>query len=86
MNCFCVIEADFLHEAILRPIGQQIVSGDWHVGHEIPLIEGKVHWTEEKRLVAFKTISEHSSRLMFWGDRKLFTLWDGEPQRFDHRD
>jgi hypothetical protein len=85
-NYFAIIEFDFPHEVILRPIGNELVSGDLQVGSEIPKEGARVTWTRESRFVAFRSKSRYSDREHFWGDRKLFSLWDGTPQPFNHMD
>jgi hypothetical protein len=85
-NYFAIIEFDFQHEVILRPIGREIVSGDFQVGCEMPKEGAPFWWTEASRLVAFKSRSEFSGREYFWGNRKLFSPWDGTPQSFNSMD
>lgn len=85
-NYFAVVEFDFQHEAILRPIGREIVSGDLQIGSEIPKEGACATWTEAIRFVAFKTRSAYSDREHFWGDRRLFSLWDGFPLFFNTMD
>lgn len=77
MNYFAKVEADFPHEAILRPIGSEIVSGDGQIGSEVPSESAPVTWTREARLLAFK-----KDRGSVWADRKSFEKWDGKPQPF----
>jgi restriction system protein len=77
-NYFAIVEADFPKEVILRPIGSEVVSGDWTAGSEIPSESSPVHWTREARLLAFKQGDE-----AFRADRKVFALWDGTPQYFN---
>jgi hypothetical protein len=77
-NFFAKIEADFPHEVILPPIGDEIVSGDWTAGHHVAS-EGKpATWTRESRLLAEKT-----SPTEFKALRKHFSIWDGTPQYFN---
>jgi restriction system protein len=83
-NRFCIVEADFPHEVILRSIGSRIVSGDSQVGHELPDAEGDISPFWQARFVAFK--SRDSGHVTCWGDRNLFFEWDGEARHFDHRD
>jgi restriction system protein len=77
MNYFAKVEADFPHEAILRPIGHEIVSGDGQAGTEVPSESARVTWTQEARLLGFK-----KERGSIWADRKFFEKWDGKPQPF----
>lgn len=86
-NAFAVVEADYPHEVILRPIGERIVQGDWQRGADVPDPESNVHWTKDARIVAFKrTASPPLTRLTFWGDQKLFVPWEGRPKPFDRMD
>ena len=82
INSFCLIEADFPHEVILRPIGARKVSGDGQRGTEMPDIGGPVHLLETERFLAFKE-RRADGRYTFWGNRKLFSLWSGGPEPFD---
>jgi restriction system protein len=77
MNYFAIVEADFPHEAILRPVGSESVSGDEQMGTEVPSQSARVVWTQEARLLGFK-----KDRGGIWADRKLFEPWDGTPQPF----
>lgn len=77
MNYFAILEADFPHEAILRPIGTRAVSGDAQAGTEVPSESARVTWTQEARLLGFK-----KERGSIWADRKSFEKWDGKPQPF----
>lgn len=86
INYFAVIEADFKHEVILRPIGSKVVSGNEHQGSEVPADDRAATWIREKRFTAFKGPSFRNGELTFEGDRKDFSLWDGRPQGFDHID
>jgi hypothetical protein len=83
-NRFCVIEADFPHEVILRSIGSRPVSGDGQVGEEVadPNKDGSSF--VESRFVAFKKLGPGETT--FWGDRNLFALWDGKPRHFNYMD
>jgi hypothetical protein len=83
-NTFAVIEADYPHEVILRPIGHRDISGDSQSGTQVP-DEKMLARLEPPRILAFKTQSEFG-RASFWGDRRLFTLWDGMPRRFNYCD
>ena len=87
-NYFGVIEADFPYEVILRRIGSKITDGDVQIGHEIPDEEKQLHPGpfHQQRFVAFKNHSKYSNELYFWGDRKLFSVWDGSPQYFNNMD
>lgn len=85
-NTFAVIEADYPYEVILRPIGGKVVSHDGYGqrGMEIPDPSIAPSEFQPPRILAFK--NESHGRPYFWGDRKLFALWDGMPQRFDYCD
>lgn len=83
-NYFAKVEADFLHEAILRPIGSEIVSGDFSYGSEIPSESARVTWTKKARLLALK--GDHGGYWVdsgeFYWDCQSFEEWDGTPQHF----
>ena len=74
-NQFCVIEADFPHEVILKTIES---DGDDQCGTELPIINGD---GESKRFVAFKRTS---ARLSFRAGGKTFYLWDSKPQSYNY--
>lgn len=77
-NFFAKIEADFPHEVILRPIGDEIVSGDLTAGHHVASEAKPATWTQESRLLAEKTSPTEFKVL-----RKHFSIWDGTPQFFN---
>ncbi|MEM9409869.1 MAG: restriction endonuclease [Planctomycetota bacterium] len=83
-NYFCVVDADFPQESILRYIQSTVVSDDGYGqrGREIADVESD---HDGQRFVASKSIDENG-RVSFWGDRHLFFVWDGTPQYFDHCD
>lgn len=84
MNRFCVIDADFRHEAILRELPGTIVRSDVcrSRGIEVPDVSTA---SNGKRFVALKKVKEDGD-VSFWGDRDYFVLWDGEPCHFDYND
>lgn len=86
INYFAVIEADFKHEVILRPIGSRITSGDKYQGSEVPADDLPATWILEKGFTAFKVVSTKTDRVSFEGDRKHFSLWDGSAKHFDYID
>lgn len=86
INYFAVIETDFRHEVILRPIGSKVLSGNDHQGSEVPAEDRTPTWIRGKRFTAFKTVSTTPGGPAFEGDRKHFSLWNGSPQSFDHLD
>ena len=77
-NFFAKIEADFPHEVVLRPIGEEAVSGDGQTGSEIASESKPATWTKESRILAEKT-----SPIAFKALRKHFSIWDGTPQYFN---
>ena len=85
LNSFCVIEADFAREAVLRPIGREIVSGDLQVGSEIPSMAASANHFCNDRFTAFKSQSPEGE-FRFWGNRRSYSLWDGIPVPFDTLD
>jgi restriction system protein len=86
-NAFAIIEADYPHEVVLKPIGQAIVQGDWQRGADIADLESEPKWTRRAHILASKRLKNRpSDRVDFWGDEKLFDIWDGQPMTFDHMD
>lgn len=85
-NTFAVIEADYPYEVILRPIGSKVVAHDGYGqrGTEVADIAASPGRSDRGRILAFK--NDGDGRPYYWGDRKLFTLWDGTPRRFDYCD
>jgi Restriction endonuclease len=77
-NYFAKVEADFPHEVILRPIGDELVSGDMTAGSKVPSESAPVTWTTEARLLGLKKVDGS-----FWANRKSFVQWDGKPQFFN---
>jgi hypothetical protein len=86
INDFAVVETDFRHEVILRPIGSRITSGNEAQGSEVPAEDCAPKGVDGKRFTAFKTASTDPGGISFEGDRKHFFLWDGSPQSFDSFD
>jgi hypothetical protein len=86
LNSFCIIEADFPQEVILRRIGSKISDDDGYgqSGHEVAAeeIPYRARMFEQEKFVAAK----HSDGISFSGDRQYFRLWDGTPQHFNHVD
>jgi hypothetical protein len=76
-NFFAMVEADFPHETILRPLGSEKVSGDGTAGSEVASETARILWTQEARLLALK------EKLGLWAERKYFKPWDGTPQYFN---
>lgn len=86
-NYFAIVEFDSRHEVVLRPIGGKVVSGDDQAGSEMPRDGAPVTWTRAARFVAFKSESHQDpGQQTFWGERELFSAWDGTPQYFDNAD
>ncbi len=79
-NYFARIEADFPREAIVVPMGREIVTGSPAGGTEIPLESKGGNWFGLPRLLARKTNTGK-----FLADRKTFTVWNGEPHCFSGR-
>jgi len=77
MSCSAMVEADFPYEAILRPLGSEMVSGDGTSGSEMPSETARISWTRKARLLALK------EPLGLWVERKYFRPWDGKPQYFN---
>lgn len=86
INSFAVIEADFPHEVVLRPIGSREVSGDGHIGTEVAALDKPAIGHETTPFVAFKRAWEFRGGMTFWGNQKLYTLWDGKPVHFNYCD
>lgn len=84
LNSFAVIEADYPHEVILRSIGHRDVSGDGQRGTQVPDERGRLFQLDPKRFVAFRNEIHGSDG--FWGNGRLYALWDGTPQDFDSCD
>ncbi|HXJ39855.1 MAG TPA: restriction endonuclease [Bryobacteraceae bacterium] len=76
-NQFCVIEADFPHEVILRTIES---DGNDQCGTELPILNGI---RESKRFVAYKRTA---GGISFRADKKSFSVWDGKPQYYNYVD
>lgn len=86
INDFAVIETDYRHEALLRPIGSRQISGDGQTGQEVPDSAATATWTKLMRVTAFKQPSARPGGVSFEAERRTFSLWDGEPQWFNYCD
>jgi restriction system protein len=84
-NYFARVEADLPHEAILRPVGAETVSGDWMNGAEVPSESARVTWTKNARFLAFKRKSGGywTDIGQFYWECSAFHPWDGTPQWFN---
>jgi restriction system protein len=78
MNYFAEIEADFPQEVILRPLGQEMVSGDGQTGYVVPKDTNDSGSIQAERLLGTKKDGGY-----FWADLELYSLWDGNPQHFN---
>jgi len=76
-NYFAMVETDFPYEAILRPLGSEMVCGDGTSGSEMPSETARISWSREARLLALK------EPIGLWVERKYFRPWDGKPQYFN---
>jgi Restriction endonuclease len=76
-NVFAKIEADYKHEVILRSIGKEQIPRDGQEGFEVPAETMPPGLSETLRMVGKKSDGG------FWANRRLYSLWDGTPQRFN---
>ena len=86
INSFAVVEADFPHEVVLRPIGSRKISGDSQVGTEVAAADLPGVGRESVRFVAFKQFWEGKGDASFWGNQQLYSVWDGKPVDFNYCD
>ncbi|MDB5283574.1 MAG: hypothetical protein JWO06_2649, partial [Bacteroidota bacterium] len=87
-NDFCIVLKDGFNAALLMRLPTKAVkyydSPHNFRGDEIPLLDGDFlqHKNKEGIFRASKSISA-SGEVTFWGQRHLYSLWDGTPQYFD---
>jgi hypothetical protein len=91
LNEFCIIVKDTPHSALLMKISAQAVK---HYdaphnfrGEEIPLLNEDIVQFKNKKNVfrASKSLSDRGD-IHFWGNKNLYSLWDGKPKYFDYID
>jgi hypothetical protein len=88
MNEFCIILMDSSNVSLLMRLPNSVtntIDPPYNFrGYEIPDLDGDIlkYKTREDVFRAKKSIDEKGG-ISFWGQQKLFFLWDGQPQYFD---
>jgi len=86
MNEFALVVRSTPRAALLVTLPTSEVSHDGYhqVGLEVPRVPAALSAKDTKVIKAKRM--EGDKRLSFWGNRHLFTLWDGKPVHFDLND
>lgn len=90
-NQFCLIVKDSLSVSLLLKIPGRAVNstGDFHRldGYEVPVLDETILECVSKENVfrAKKSYSADGS-ITFWGDKNLYSIWDGKPVYYDRFD
>lgn len=91
MNQFCLIVKDSLSVSLLLKIPGRAINnrGDSHRfnGSEVPVLDETILECVSKENVfrAKKSYSADGS-ITFWGDKNLYSIWDGKPVYYDRFD
>ncbi len=89
-NDFCLVVKETPTAALLLKLSQHRVSGDGQVGTEVPdlAFPGNLNSISvaNNTFPARKKTSVHSGESYLWGNRELFTVWDGKPAYFNYLD
>jgi len=85
---FCVVLKETATAALLINIPSRRVSGDFQRGQVVPILDGTTVKDFFSGVEVFRAIrSDHAQRgVTYWGDRRLYSVWNGQPVTFDHWD
>lgn len=88
-NSFAIVLRESKGAVLLMKLPQTIVStvGDVFQGYEIPDTGvAALENLNAKNVFRAKKKYNDKDELYLWGDRELYSLWDGQPQYYDHLD
>jgi len=83
---FCIVLRESKTSALLVHIPSMMFSGDMLWGTLVPNLTGELVYSEHRDLVFRAIRKEHDGRVSYWGQRKLYHVWDGRPAQFNHWD
>jgi Restriction endonuclease len=87
LNSFAIVLRESKGAALLMKLPKIGVSGDSLRGCEIPdLGIAALSYLDGKYVFRAKKKYQDNGQLYLWGDRELYSLWDGSPQLYDHLD
>lgn len=80
---FCVVLKETATGALLVHVPSVLVAGDLHQGAKMPVLDGQVVEEMPGGAVfrAIRTVTD--SRVHYWGKRRYYTPWDGQPLWYD---
>ena len=84
--CFCVVLRESRTSALLARIPSVCIAGDIHAGRVVPVMNMGADNSEHREAVFRATRSDDGSRVTYWGQRTLFSTWNGQPVNFSHWD
>lgn len=87
-NSFAIVLRESKGAALLMELPRIEVSGNTQQGYEIPdLGTAAFSYLNEKHIFrAKKKFSEYNGEFYFWGNRKVYSLWDSNPKYYDSMD
>ncbi len=83
---FCVVLRESRTSALLAHIPSVQVLGDFHIGKVMPVFNRGSEIIPHRDTVFRATRTDEQGRVRYWGQRTLFSVWDGRPVGFDRLD
>lgn len=84
--CFCVVLRESRTSALLARIPSIRITGNVQAGQVMPVLNMGADTSEHREAVFRATRSEEGGRVSYWGQRTLFSTWNGIPIGFSHWD
>lgn len=88
INDFCLIIKETEQAALLVKLPKRVVSddGDGFTGYEVPFLPENFELGPIDSVIRAKKSYDPKGEVSFWGDKKFYDIWDGEPKYFDWLD
>lgn len=83
---FCVVLRESRTSALLAHIPKLQISGDIQMGQVIPVLNRGAESLEYRETVFRATRTDERGEVRYWGQKTLFSVWNGRPVGFDHWD
>lgn len=83
---FCIVLRESRSSALLAHIPSVRISGDIQMGQVMPVFNQGAEVAEYRETVFRATRTEERGEVQYWGQRTLFSSWNGRPVGFDHWD
>lgn len=88
-NCFAIVLRESKGAVLLMKLPETMVSvvGDSFRGYEVPDTGvAALSYLNAENVFRAKKNYKDNGEFYLWGDQKLYSLWDGKPQYYDHLD